>query len=337
MKLGWRGVVGLVLSVALLVWTLRDVRPSEVWRVLQGSNQLLFLLSAIAATVIFPIRAWRWRYILEPVAPHVPFGSLWRATAVGMMVNNVVPARAGELARAFALHREQRRVTFAASIASLAVDRVFDAIVLTVLLVVSLLAPRFPRGFVVAGRPVEYYAVLAGAVALGMLVALFVVALFPERTLRIVAAVVGRIAPRHVDRVSRTLRSFTSGLGILRDPRLFAVVFWWTLVHWLVNALAFWLGFEAIGIEVPFTAALFLQSLIAFGVAVPSSPGFFGLFEAIGRVGLSVYGVDPNLAVSWAIGYHILAFIPITIIGTYYFVRMGLHFRDIGQAAPERA
>jgi uncharacterized protein (TIRG00374 family) len=337
MKLGWRGAVGLVLSVALLWWTLRDVRPAEVWHVLQRSNVLLFFLSATAATVIFPIRAWRWRYILEPVATRVPYGSLWRATAIGMMVNNVVPARAGELARAYALHREQRQVTFVASIASLAVDRMFDATVLTVLLVVSLLAPGFPRGFIVAGQPVEKYAILAGTFALGMLVALFAVALFPERTHRIVTAVVRRIAPRHVERVRRMLRSFTSGLGILRNGRLFAVVFLWTLVHWHVNALAFWLGFEAIGIEVPFTAALFLQSLIAFGVAVPSSPGFFGVFEAIGRVGLSVYGIDPNLAVSWAIGYHILAFIPITIIGTYYFVRMGLHFRDIGRAAPEQA
>jgi len=44
--------------------------------------------------------------------------------------------------------------------------------------------------------------------------------------------------------------------------------------------------------------------------------------------GLEVYGVTGGLAVSWAIGYHILSFIPITVIGLYYFARLGLHFSD---------
>src|SRR5262245_9250952 len=103
MKLGWRGALGLVLSVALLVWPLHGVHFSEVWEVLRRSNLALFVLSAFTATIIFPVRAWRWRYILEPVAPRLPLGVLWRSTAIGMMINNTVPARAGELARAYAL------------------------------------------------------------------------------------------------------------------------------------------------------------------------------------------------------------------------------------------
>jgi uncharacterized membrane protein YbhN (UPF0104 family) len=79
-----------------------------------------------------------------------------------------------------------------------------------------------------------------------------------------------------------------------------------------------------------------LQGLIAIGVAVPSAPGFFGVFEALGREGLGLYGVEPTLAVTWAIGFHLLSFIPITLIGGYYFARLGLHFRDLGTAT-ERA
>src|SRR5262245_21048127 len=135
MKLGWRGALGLVLSVALLAWTLRGVHVSEVWESLRQSNLALFILSAATATLIFPVRAWRWRYILEPMAPRLPLGMLWRATAIGMMINNTVPARAGEIARAYALARETPKVRFPAALASLVIDRVFDAIVLIVLLV----------------------------------------------------------------------------------------------------------------------------------------------------------------------------------------------------------
>jgi uncharacterized protein (TIRG00374 family) len=118
----------------------------------------------------------------------------------------------------------------------------------------------------------------------------------------------------------------------LRDTRRFAAVFGFTVIHWLTHALALYLGFRAVGIDAPLSAALFLQGIIAIGVAVPSSPGFFGVFEAAATVGLDVYGVPKDLAVSWALGYHLLSFIPITVMGAVYFVRVGLSVRDVTQA-----
>ena len=113
MKFGWRGAIGIALSVALLVYALHDVNFRIVAGTLEQSNVALFALSAIAATAIFPLRARRWRAILDPIAPRLPFGDLWRATAIGMMIGNIVPARAGELARAYALSTEQPKVGFA--------------------------------------------------------------------------------------------------------------------------------------------------------------------------------------------------------------------------------
>ena len=89
------------------------------------------------------------------------------------------------------------------------------------------------------------------------------------------------------------------------------------------------------GITAPFSAALFLQGIIAIGVAVPQAPGFFGAFEGFGKVGLAVYGVPPDQAITWAIGFHFLSYGPITLIGTWYFVRAGLSMHDLGGA--ERA
>jgi uncharacterized protein (TIRG00374 family) len=124
---------------------------------------------------------------------------------------------------------------------------------------------------------------------------------------------------------------------VLRHPGRFAAVFAWTVAHWLLNALGFWLGFKAVGIHLPFSAALFLQTLIAVGVALPSAPGFFGVFEKFATVGLAIYGVSASQATSWAIGFHILSFIPITLIGMWYFARLGLHMKDINTARESSA
>jgi len=329
MRLGWRGVVGIALSIVLLVWTFKDVALANVWRALAASNLLLLILSACVATISFPLRAWRWRYILHPIAPALPYGPLWRSTAIGMMVNNVGPARAGELARAYALSREVSAVGFAAALGSLVVDRVFDGLVILVFLLVVISAPSFPQGAVLAGRPVEDWLRVAALVALVALLGLGLLAFFPERMVSLLNAVAGRVAPRLAMRGETLLRSFASGMGVLRDPWRFAIVIFWTVVQWLVNGLSFWIAFKAVGIAASFAAAIFLQSVLAMAVAAPSSPGFFGVFEAASRAALSVYGVDETLAVSFAIGYHLLSFIPITAMGFWYFARMGLHFRDL--------
>ena len=330
MKIGWRGILGVAISVALLWWTLRNESFGAIWSVLRESNLALFLLAAGLATLSFPIRAWRWHFILEPSAGRIPFGPLWRATAIGMMVNNVALARAGELARAYVIARETGKVRFSAALASLVVDRVFDTLVVLLLLLAVVSLPGFPPGATVGGWSISRLLLLGAAVAITALVILVLAAMFPERLVRLWERVLGNRAPRVMERGRGILLSFGSGLGVLRDVRRSAIVFFWALVMWIVNGTSFWVAFKAVGIEAPISAAFFLQSLLAAAVAAPSAPGFFGPFEAATKVALTVYGINNTLAVSYALGYHILGWIPITLIGFWYLAKMGLHLKDLG-------
>lgn len=332
MKFGWKGLLGVVISGALLWWTLRNESFAAIWNVLRASNLPLFLLAAACATLSFPLRAWRWRYILEPTAGTFSFGPLWRATAIGMMVNNVSPARAGELARAYILSRETGRIRFTAALASLLVDRVFDTLVILLLLLVSVSVPAFPDGATVGSWSVSKMLFVFTAIALTALVTLILAALFPHRVVNIWERALGGVAPKLMERGRGILISFGEGLGVLRDPRRSAIVFFWAVVMWLVNGTSFWIAFKAVGIDAPYSGALFLQSMLAFAVAAPSAPGFFGPFEAASKVALGVYGVNETLAVSYALGYHLLGWLPIVIIGFWYLGRMGLNLSEIGGA-----
>ncbi len=320
---------GFLLSALLLWWTLHDQDLSQVGRVLAASNAWLFAASVLAGFLIFPLRAVRWQPILEPVAGRLPMGALWRSTAIGMMMNNVFPLRAGEFARAFALTREAPRVPITTALGSLAVDRIFDALVVFAFMFAAMLDSRFPVGARVAGRTVPELATGGIVFVLLFMVGCYFLVLQPARVLGIVRAVIARVLPKYVDTMVRLVEHGVGGLAVLRDTRRFLVVLLWAVAHWLMHALALYLGFRAVGIAVPFTAALFLQGILAIGVAVPSSPGFFGVFELAATMGLSVYGVPKELAVSWALGYHLLSFIPITVIGAMYFARLGLSVQSV--------
>jgi uncharacterized protein (TIRG00374 family) len=343
MRLTWRGALGILLSAAFLYWALHDIDPAEVMAHLRRSNIALLIVSALCATLTFPLRAFRWRVILRPVLPDVRLGPLWRSVCIGMMINNVVPARVGELARAYAITREERRLPFSAAFASLAVDRVFDAVIVMLLLVVALLDPALPSSSAEVSQRLKHtlgLGTLFAGVALG---GLYLLVFLPETVIDWYERFTRRVAPRFEARGREILAAFASGLSVLRSPGRFASVFLWTLAHWMVSALAFWIGFRAVGIEASYFAALLVQGVIVVGVAIPQAPGFFGVFEAAARWTLvSVYAVPADQAITWAIGYHLLSFIPITLIGGWYFIRMGMHLADIQRetqdaAAPDEA
>jgi hypothetical protein len=135
----------------------------------------------------------------------------------------------------------------------------------------------------------------------------------------------------------RVLRNLIEGLAILRSPRDTARVLVWSFALWLTNASAYWFGFRAFHLSgLPESSTLVLQGIVALGVAIPSSPGWFGPFEAASRASLELYGVNGGAAASFALGLHIGGFIPITVIGFWILARTGLTLRELSGKAPTR-
>ncbi|MGH7541853.1 MAG: lysylphosphatidylglycerol synthase transmembrane domain-containing protein [Gemmatimonadota bacterium] len=322
--------VGLLLSVALLSWALRDVSVPELLQHVRRANPWWLAGAAAMSTCTFVLRAIRWKILLKPAVEDVPFRPRFAAVCIGFMANNLLPLRLGEFARAYSLSRIVR-VGMSATFASLVVERLFDAIVLIILLLPAVLVPGVQDVGPITVRQVLVFGIAlvgTGLVVLGVLVR------FPSRFLRFAERWSHRVLPRAgADRVTGVLTSFIAGLGALRHAHVFAPAIAWSFVIWIWNAFSFFLGFLAFGILRPgVMGALLLQSVIGFAVSIPSSPGFFGPFEAAARVALSLYGVDPTHIISFAAGYHILSFIPVTVIGLWYMHRLGISRDELGHS-----
>ncbi|HUP90017.1 MAG TPA: lysylphosphatidylglycerol synthase transmembrane domain-containing protein [Longimicrobiales bacterium] len=325
----WKAVVGIVLSVVLLWWALREVDPHTVLAEIRHADPLYFAGAVFCATFVFWIRAWRWKTLLTTAAPESTFRSRLAATTIGFMGNNLLPARVGEFARAYAFAKLER-ITVVASLGSLVVERLFDAIGIIGLLFFTLALPDVPT----MGPKLNAIARTLGVfIVVGLVVGVALV-LFPQRTVKFIEDHLARFLPMSIRRpVVDSLEAFLSGLTVLRSPWLLIVATVQTLILWVFNALGFWLGFKTFGIEVPFSAALLLQSVIALAVSIPSSPGFFGPFEAAAKTVLvGAYGLTADKAVSFAIGFHIGGFVPVTVIGLYYAWRLGISMKEVAHS-----
>src|SRR3989442_9553645 len=293
----WRQawLVGLVVTLALLAWALHGVDARALIAHLRRANPWLMVATIALATLTFPLRALRWRLILCGASGSpLPLASLWHATAIGFMANNLLPVRAGEFARAYAV-RQGVSVRFTTALASIAVERVFDGLMLVGLFTVALFVPSFPRDAMIGGVRL---AGLATAGAAGFARILVIGPLLGHRPAPWIA-LLGRVAhavlpARLADRVTHLAEGLVAGLDVLKSPARFLGVAAWSLFLWLVNAAAFAGCFPGFGVPVPPEGALVLQGGIGVGGALPSSPGVLGGFGAAAPGTLRVLGVDPS-------------------------------------------
>jgi uncharacterized protein (TIRG00374 family) len=121
-------VVGIAISALCVWWEMREVRPSEVLDALQHARGGGFV-ALIALTLIgFWIRAFRWRWLINAPRP-ISTGSLFSATMVGFMANNLFPFRLGEFVRPWVLARHEK-LSKTTLLATIVVERVVDMLTL---------------------------------------------------------------------------------------------------------------------------------------------------------------------------------------------------------------
>jgi glycosyltransferase 2 family protein len=320
-------ILGVGVSLALLYWALRGVRLDDILHHIRGSRPAPLLAAVVLATLTFPLRLIRWRLLLRPESggPY-PTAPLWHAVALGFMANNLLPLRAGELIRAYTASR-LGSIRFTTVLSSIAVERIFDGLTIAALMTLALLSPDLPGGVMVGGVSVARVARVAGLLGgLALLLSLAVLAapLAAERRVR-------SALPWHniANRVVSLIEGIRQGLMVLRTPIRLSLVVFWSFALWLVNALAFYVGFAAFDIPVSFLGALLMQGLLVLGISIPSTPGFFGPFEAVIVASLALYGVPRDLAFSYAISFHVTSFIPITLLGLWSLARTPGGFRGL--------
>lgn len=326
---GWKAWIGIAVAAVLLWWVFRNEDPAAIWQQIRGANFVLLGLAVAVTTAGFAVRAERWRFFLAPAQPASPFGARFAAVCIGFMANNLLPSgRVGEFARAYAYSR-LTPVSASTAFATLVVERFSDGVALLLLLFLVIANPSFPADALPPQVATGVWLV-SGSLTVVLAVSLGLLA-WPERSLGVLGKLAAIVLPWPWARAAqRALEGFAGGLAAFRSWRLAVPAFAWSLGFWTLQSFSFWLGFWAFGIELPFAAALFLNTVVAFATALPAAPGYFGTFHAAATLALvGVYGAAEAPALGFAVGWHLGSFFPVTLLGLWYVRRVGVSFREI--------
>lgn len=248
--------------------------------------------------VVHWFRAWRWDFLLRPVA-RVPTSRIISIAWVGFFAIMMLPLRMGEVVRP-ALLRRDGRVSGSAAMGTIAAERVLDGFFVAVLLAATLLlVPRLPlEGVVFAGFPVRevvrlgYLTVFVFGSALVTLGVFLAARRFAERA---TLAVVGLVSKRLALRLSRMVGDLADGLRSLPDPKLMGPFLFQTAVYWGVNALGMWLLGWGCGLDMGPAQGFAVMGVLAMGILLPAGPGLFGPFQYSIFLALRMYFPDSEV------------------------------------------
>jgi len=337
-----RGIIGLLVAGVLLwllfrrtdwselVGALRDVRLAWV-----GAAQLLLWAGLLA-------RVQRWTYVVRAVHP-ASYRSMLAASQIGMLVNFSVPARMGELVRAWVLSR-LAGIPLARSLAMVALDRVNDVIgLLAVLFLAAVGLARdidveLPPGsfgnseaFVVSSglvRPVAWTLAIAVLACVLLLVGLYV---RRDQVLRPVRAVLAPASSALAERVAYLLASFSEGLHVFRSRGDLARAILWSLLGWGADLVGLAAIFVAFDLDFPWYAPCVTLAFVAVAILVPLTPGTVGQFHlpAVAGLLLSAPDVEPARAKAVAIVDHLSMLVPVTALGLYCLLRERLGLLEV--------
>ena len=286
-------VVSLGLAGVLLYYSLRGVEWGRVWRILQGAEAGGVALGFALMTGALALRSIRWRVLLS-MRHSVSIADAYWATSAGYLGNNFLPARAGEVIRTLMISRRTGLSrTFVLTTALC--ERVVDAITLVIISsVVLLIVPEQPGWLAEAAEPMAFAGLCAAAV-------LVLAPPLESFWLR----VIDRIPmPGRLKGFARyALEQGLEGVRSFHDRGRFARFVGLTAVIWCVDAVVVTVLATAINVHISMPVAFLLIAGLGLGSALPSTPGYVGIYQFVAVSVLTPFGLTRNEAIA-----HILLF-----------------------------
>jgi len=319
-RLNWQLWAGIAISLVCLYLAFRGIDLPTLAKELR-STQLSWLTLALSTSIITLFaKAARWQMILTPIKKP-KYQKVFSAQAIGMLFNLYMPARLGDLARAYLLG-EAESISKASVLGTIVIEKLSDLLIL--LLSIALLLTQFAIP--------DWLLKSSETTAVVLALSLFALIVLVRRPGFVLKA---------IERLSLVLPKFWQGwllrqanhglasLNLLRSSGQSIRLFLWTVLIWILGFLTNYILFFAARLTLSIWAAVFLLAVLQIGIAVPSSPGRIGVFHYLTMISLAFFRVDNQTALSYSLVLYVVAILPPTLFGAWYLWREKITWRKL--------
>jgi glycosyltransferase 2 family protein len=320
-----RLLVAATISLGLLVLTFRGLNWGELLSASRTVNYWLIISVSLLMILMFGVRALRWSYLLRPMR-RLTASSLFPIVLIGFFGNYVLPAKTGELIRAYVLSKREQ-LSKSMLLGSIAVEKVMDMLILFVLLLGTLwLVPQ--PGWIFS------FEEGAAVILVGLIAIMFGLAARGRWAESLIVRVLQFVFPWWKERLAQITHSFVDGLSVLHHVSSMGTVIVLSALIWSLTSVFFALIGRAMHLDVPLYVYVIVAAITNMASLVPSMPGRLGTLEFLSVTVLTLFGVAPSIAVLFPILLRIVQLVPV-LLGYFFLNREGVRIFDVQKVSKE--
>ena len=317
-------IVGLVVAVAAVYYTMRNVSVSELMESFRHINYIWLLPTFVLMCLTYVARAIRWRVLLAPVK-EVKTIELFSPLMVGFMAG-VLPARAGELVRAYLLGKKFE-LSFASSLATIVIERLFDMILLLLLFswILVFHGEIFDGNITWSGISIRDLAFQFGIISLALVLVLiafiYLLTFHNEKAMALVHWLVRPFPEKWQYKLIQMTETFSQGLGVFRNLRALVFIGVATVGVWALIVLQYYPLYWAYDLQdKSATSLILLTVMVCILITVLPTPAFLGSFNAGVLIALHEIMGEAEVAtvsfgfVAWGVNFAVI------VLGGVYFI-----------------
>jgi len=327
-------ILGLAVSILALYLAFRNVPFDDLIIYFESINYAWIPPAVVVILLSFALRAYRWKIILES-AGNIRFWQSFHPLMIGFMINCILPGRVGEVARPVILQRKEN-IPFSTGLATVAAERVFDVGMLIILFAVLLATIQIdPNLDIVFGK---YHLNRTTLVAVGkgtfelllLLIAGIALVVFnktrkalksfitwiPEMFFFIGPSLKKTIQKKICGPLVGFVENLATGFTLVKYPMKICACLLLSVLIWGLAAFSYYLvSLGCPGIELSFIEITATMVILCFFIALPSVPGYWGIWEAGGVFALLLFGVPSKDAAGYTLANHAIQIIPVIFVG----------------------
>ena len=298
----FRFTIGLFIGAIVVYWIFRGTDWRAIISTVHNADIDQILVGFVFMICSQISRSIRWYIIVRKSFP-TKFGIVYTSAQLGMLFNFLIPARLGELIRAYLLAKGSR-ISAAQCLGTIMIDKIFDLImVLLALIFLSLFIlshgelriPAFLTGTqspVVISNAVVNYVIVLIWVVLTVTITLMALACAKAPALNIfLNRVLSFIPDSWRKKLLNTVERIVNGLRILNSKKSLIITFFWSLLVWVFSYLAIYFMISAL-LGSSLMASFIVLVLVAVFIAIPIVPGVFGQYHLAVIIGLLFFYPD---------------------------------------------
>ena len=340
-------IASLLISAGALYLAFRNVPFTALLEYFADINYFWIIPSFGLAVLSFIFRALRWRIIVGSTRD-IGFWSAFHPLMIAFMINCILPGRVGEIARPVILKKKEN-IPFATGLATVAAERTFDVILLMLLFMIVMLFVQIDPDIKISFGKYQLdkstlETIASGMVRLSLAMVAGIILISFEKIRNFIARMllklpslfifVGKATQRRLagslcHPAIRLMENFAAGFRLIRSPLNMLTCAALSVLIWALAASSYYVfSIGCPGVQLGYAEMTAVMVIICIFIALPSVPGYWGLWEAGGMFAMTLFGVPAKEAAGFTLANHAIQVFPVILVGIASAIITGVNIKQ---------